>query len=70
MSCYHSFTILCQFQIHICTHLCNTCIVNTVGLLRSATKEVTTPIDKIFGGVKLNTVICRECQTVSSNICT
>ena len=26
---------------------------------------MTTPIDEVFGGVKLNTVICRECQTVS-----
>ena len=39
-----------------------------IGLLRTASK-VTVPIDKVFGGVKLSTVICRECHTVSSRMC-
>ena len=29
---------------------------------------MTTPIDEVFGGVKLNTVICRECHTVSDKL--
>ena len=40
-------------------------MLNTIGLLRTASK-MNTPIDKVFGGVKVNTVICRECQTVSN----
>lgn len=43
--------------------------VNTIGILRTASTEVNMPIDEVFGGVKLNTVICRECQTVSNNAC-
>ncbi|XP_065906360.1 ubiquitin carboxyl-terminal hydrolase 45-like [Dysidea avara] len=35
--------------------------------LRVASK-VTTPIDEIFGGVKLNTVICRECRSPSQTL--
>ncbi|XP_065906355.1 uncharacterized protein [Dysidea avara] len=33
-------------------------------LLRAASKE-TTPIEEVFGGVKLNSVICRECMMPS-----
>ena len=38
-------------------------MLNTIDLLRNASKEIT-PIEKVFGGEKLNTVICRECKTV------
>ena len=35
--------------------------------LRAASKVNDTPIDKIFGGMKLSIVICRECFEVSYN---
>ena len=36
--------------------------------LRAAAKANDTPIDYVFGGVKLNTVICRECFEVSTDV--
>ena len=31
--------------------------------MRGASKQIT-PIEEVFGGIKLNTVICRDCKTV------
>ena len=36
-----------------------------IELLRSA-KKLTTPIEEVFGGMLVSTIICRECLTVST----
>ena len=38
-------------------------MLNTIDFLRDASKKIT-PIEEVFGGMKLNTVICRDCKTV------
>ena len=38
-------------------------MLTTTDSLRAAAKLIT-PIEEVFGGIKLNTVICRECNTV------
>ena len=65
----NSFSVAVDRKRHCHVRICIICcvlwrisMVNTE-VLKSATK-CTTPVEEIFGGVTVTTVICRDCKTV------
>ena len=64
--------IICKVYMYSCFHIivCSYVFIKSalallIDYLRVASSIGKTPIEKVVGGVRVNTIICRKCHTVN-----